>query len=169
MQRGQAVLVDTNIILEAVRTGCWNALTTHFSVQTVEKCCEEARTGEAHRPGYVEVSEKMLREKLTVHRVSAAELAALSLRDAEAFRLDAGERHLWAHAVGRTDAWIACCCDQAAINVAVQLDWGDQLVSLEELAGAAGARQAAKQLKAQFASERLSAWRTAALLRRGLK
>ncbi len=169
MQRGLAVLVDTNIIIEAVRTGCWNALSTYFSVQTVEKCCEEARTGEARRPGYVEVSEKILREKLTVHRVSDTELAALSVRDAETFRLDAGERHLWAHAAGRTDAWIACCCDQAAINIAVRLDWGDRLVSLEELVGAAGARQAARQLKAQFASERLSAWRTAALLRRGIR
>ena len=169
MQRGQAVLVDTNIIIEAVRTGCWNALTTHFSVQTVEKCCEEARTGEGRRPGYVEVSEKMLREKLTAHRVTEAELAVLSLRDAEAFRLDAGERHLWAHATGRADAWIACCCDQAAINVAVRLDWGERIVSLEELAGAAGARQAVRQLKAQFTAERLSVWRTAALLRRGVK
>lgn len=169
MQRGQAVLVDTNIIIETVRTGCWNALATHFSVHTVEKCCEEARTGDARRPGYVEVSEKVLREKLTVHPVSDAELVALSLRDTEAFRLDAGERHLWAHAAGRTDAWLACCCDQAAINVAVRLGWGDQIISLEELASAAGARQAVKQLKAQFASDRLSAWRTAALLRRGVK
>ena len=55
MQRGQVVLVDTNIIIESVRTGCWNALTTHFKVETVEKCCEEARTGEAHRPGYVKL------------------------------------------------------------------------------------------------------------------
>lgn len=169
MERGQAVLVDTNIIIEAVRTGCWNALIAHFSVQSVEKCCEEARTGEAHRAGYVAVSEKILREGLEVHRVSETELVALSLRDAEAFRLDAGERHLWAHALGRTDDWIACCCDQAAINTAVRLNWGDRMVSLEELAGAAGAKHAVKQLKPQFESGRLSAWRTAALLRRGVK
>lgn len=169
MQRGQAVLVDTNIIIEAVRTGCWSALITHFRVQTVEKCCEEARTGEAHRADYVAVSENILREGLHVHRVSEAELAALSLRDAEAFRLDVGERHLWAHALGRADAWIACCCDQAAINIAVRLDWGDRIVSLEEVAGAAGAKHAQKQLKPQFNAARLSAWRTAALLRRGIK
>jgi len=169
MQRGQAVLVDTNIIIEAVRTGCWSALTAHFIVQTVEKCCEEARTGDAHRRGYVQVNESDLREGLEVHRVSEVDLAVLSLRDAEAFRLDAGERHLWAHALGRTDAWVACCCDQAAINIAVRLDWGDRLVSLEELAGAAGARHAVKQLKPQFEMARLSAWRTAALLRRGVK
>jgi len=39
------VFVDTNIILEAVRTGCWMALTTTFSIETVEKCIEEALTG----------------------------------------------------------------------------------------------------------------------------
>src|SRR5687768_15427494 len=99
MQRGQPVLVDTNIIIEAVRIGCWSALTAHFSMQTVEKCCEEARTGEAHRRNYVEVSEKVLREALNVHQVSKLELAELDLRDPEAFRLDAGERHLWAHAL----------------------------------------------------------------------
>ena len=169
MQRGQAVLVDTNIMIEAVRTSCWTALTAHFSLQTVEKCCEEARTGEAHRPGYVEVSEKILREGLEVHRVSKAELAELDLHDPEAFRLDAGERHLWAHAFGRNDTWIASCCDQAAVNAAVRLRWEDRLVSLEELVTAAGARHAVRQLKQQFGSARLSAWRTVALFKRGLK
>ena len=169
MQRRQAILVDTNIIIEAVRTGCWTAIIAHFSVQTVEKCCEEARTGEAHRAGYVEVSEKALRNGLEAHRVSEVELATLSLRDTESFRLDAGERHLWAHAVGRTDAWIGCCCDQAAINAAVRLGWGDRLVSLEQLANAAGAKHALKQLKPQFGAGRLSAWRTAALLKQGVK
>jgi len=169
MQRGQAVLVDTNIVIEAVRTGCWTALSGHFSLQTVEKCCEEARTGDAHRRGYVEVSEKVLREGLVVHRVSISELAELDLRDPDAFRLDAGERHLWAHALGRSDSWVATCCDQAAVNAAVRLGWEDRLTSLEEIATVVGARHALRQLKQQFGSARLSAWRTTALLRRGLK
>lgn len=169
MQRGQVVLVDTNIIIEAVRTKCWTALTVHFSVETVDKCCEEARTGELHRPGYVDVDEKALRERLTVHRVSDAELAALGLRDPESFRLDAGERHLWAHGLVRNDAWIASCCDNAAINAAIRLGWGDRLKSLEELAIAAGARTASRNLKEQFGSARLSTWRTTALLKRGFK
>jgi hypothetical protein len=169
MQRGQVVLVDTNIIIEAVRTGCWNALTVHFDVHTVEKCCEEARTGEAHRPGYVQVDEKALRTRLTVHPVSASEMAALRVRDAEAFRLDPGERDLWAHALGRNDAWVASCCDLAAVGAAVRLGWADRLRSLEEIVQAAGARAALKNLKGQFASARLTQWRTAALLRWGLK
>lgn len=30
MQKGQVVLVDTNIIIEAIRTDCWAALTGYF-------------------------------------------------------------------------------------------------------------------------------------------
>lgn len=169
MQRGQVVLVDTNIIIEAVRTGCWNAITSHFNIETVEKCCEEARTGEAHRRGYVKVDESALRTRLTAHKVSGVMLFELGQRDPDADRLDAGERHLWAHALGRSDEWLAACSDRAAVNAAVRLGWEDRLVSLEELVSAAGARSALKRLKEQFSSARLSAWKTAALIARGLK
>jgi len=169
VQRGQVVLVDTNIIIESVRTGCWNALTTHFKVETVEKCCEEARTGEAHRPGYVKVDEPALRTRLTAHKVSGVMLFELGQSYRDADRLDAGERHLWAHALGRNDEWFAACSDRAAVNAAVGLGWEDRLVSLEELVTAAGARSALKSLKRQFSSARLSEWRTAALIARGLR
>lgn len=169
MERGQVVLVDTNIIIESVRTGCWNAIVTHFSVETVEKCCEEARTGQAHRRGYVEVNEPALRTRLTVHKVSGVMLFELMERYPDADRLDAGERHLWAHALERNDEWVAACSDRAAVNAAVRLGWEDRLVSLEELVTAAGARSASKTLKGQFRAARLSEWRTAALLARGLK
>lgn len=169
MQRGQVVLVDTNIIIEAVRTGSWNAITSHFSIQTVEKCCEEARTGEAHRPGYVVVGESALRTRLKVHKVSGVMLFELGQRYPDADRLDAGERHLWAHALERNDEWLAACSDRAAVNAAVRLRWEDRLISLEELVSAAGARSALKRLKEQFSSARLSAWKTAALIARGLK
>jgi hypothetical protein len=165
---GQVILVDTNIIIEAVRVGCWSTLTAHFRIETVAKCCEEARTGDLHRPGYVQVNEKDLQMRLTVHRVSDTELANLALHDANSFRLDEGERHLWAHALGRNDEWFACCCDRAAVNTAVRLGWQDNLVALEELANHAGAKAARKHLKSQFRSVRLSEWRTAALLERGL-
>ena len=169
MQRGQVVLVDTNIIIEAVRTGCWNALIVHFNVETVEKCCEEARTGQAHRPGYVVVGESALRTRLKVHRVAETMLIELGQRYSDADRLDAGERHLWAHALDRNDEWLAVCGDRAAVNAAVRLGWEDRLVSLEGLVNAAGARSALKHLKDQFSSARLSEWRTAALIARGLK
>jgi hypothetical protein len=51
MERGRIVLVDTNIIIEAVRSHCWNALATHYAQETVEKCLEEARTGDPMSSG----------------------------------------------------------------------------------------------------------------------
>lgn len=168
MEPGRIVLVDTNIIIEAVRTRCWSAVRAHFSVATVDRCCEEARTGQRHRPGYVPIEEADLRERLASHAVGKEELVALVLADAEAFRLDIGERELWAHALGRGDAWLASCCDRAAVNAAVRLGWEDRLVSLEELAETAGSKRAAQAMKDQFSRRRLAEWRTAALLKRGL-
>jgi hypothetical protein len=169
MQRGRAVLVDTNIIIEAVRAGCWTAIKVHFSVHTVEKCREEARTGDIYRSDYVRVDEAELRDRIEVHAVSDAELAALGVKDPESMHLDLGERHLWAHALGRRDDWIAACCDQGALNAAVRLGWRDRLVSLEALAAAAGAKRAVRQLKPQYSAVRLSKWLTDAILRWGLK
>ncbi len=169
MQSGQSVLVDTNIIIEAVRVKCWSAITGHFKIETVEKCCEEARTGDLRRPGYVPVSEKELQTRLSVNRVSRAELADLALQDPESFRLDDGERHLWAHGLGRNDDWCACCCDHAAVNAAIRLGWQDRLVSLEELVVAACGKRAAGALKNQFRTVLLSSWRTEAILQQRLK
>lgn len=158
MQRGQTVLVDTNIIIEAVRTGCWNALGTHFRLETVEKCCEEARGGVLHRPGYVKIDENALRGKLRAHPVPEIELIQLTLKYPEAAGLDDGERHLWAHALTRSDAWIATTADKAAFFAACHLGWRDRMVSLEMLIESAGARHALKQIKPQFSKARLDQW-----------
>ncbi len=40
-EKGQIVLVDTNVILEAHRVSCWNTLASHFRLATVE----ETQTG----------------------------------------------------------------------------------------------------------------------------
>jgi len=165
----QPLLVDTNIIIECVRVGCWGALKAHFGLETVEKCCEEARTGDLRRRGYVVIEEGALRERLKIQKVAPHEIAALVARDPDSRRLDAGELQLWAHALTRRDAWIASCCDNAAVHAAVRLGWEDRLKSLEELARAAGANPAVGKLEDQFGTKRLSAWRTAALLKRGLK
>jgi hypothetical protein len=163
VKQRQIVLVDTNVIIEAVRTRCWQALKGYFDIHTVEKCCEEARTGEAHRPGYVTVKERDLAERLRVHPVTDAHLIALSLQYGNIDRLDHGERHLWAHAYGRTDNWTAICADRAAVNAAFELGWKDRLVSLEETANCSGVRPL---IKKHFSSQWLSGCRTEFLLRR---
>jgi len=48
---GKRVFVDTNVIIEAHRVGCWNALCGSFSIETVEKCLQEATSGHSDKPG----------------------------------------------------------------------------------------------------------------------
>ena len=43
--RGTAVLVDTNVMIEAHRTRAWPALAGGYSVETVEDCVTETQTG----------------------------------------------------------------------------------------------------------------------------
>lgn len=166
MQRGQVVLVDTNIIIEAVRTHCWNALSTHFTLETVEKCLEESLTGDLRRKDYVQIDPAQLTMGLsTVHKLTTSEAAALLLMLPNADALDAGERHLWAHALGRSDAWLASCADRSALKAAFVLGWKDRFVSLEALAREAGARPDIKQ---HFREHWLLEERTAFLLDKGL-
>jgi hypothetical protein len=161
MDQGQIVLVDTNIIIEAFRARCWNALTAYYQVETVEKCCEEALTGDRRRPGYVEVNAKLLKEKLVIHRIEPVELATLALARPDVDALDAGERHLFAHAYQRADVWIAACADRAAVRIGLALGWKDRIFSLEALCKPTGAKPG---LKGHFTEDWLSGVRTEFML-----
>jgi hypothetical protein len=138
MEPKRVVLLDTNIIIEAVRTGCWNGLMGQYWIVTVEECAVEARSGKGRTPGYVEVTEKDLDDRLQIGRVSDADRAHLILTCPDANALDAGERDLFAHGLKIEEHFQVACADQAAVRVAMQLDWGDQLVSLEALTESAG-------------------------------
>lgn len=162
MKRGQVLLVDTNIIIEAFRTRCWKALCGHFSVETVESCYAEALTGDPLRPGYVSVDAQELRSGLKArHAVSDIERIQLSLQTPLAGALDAGERDLLAHGLARSDTWIVSCADRAGVRAALALGWEARIVSLEKLAQAAGTRP---KLKGHFGEAWLSEVRTAHLL-----
>ncbi len=166
MQRGQVVLVDTNVIIEAVRTRCWTAITAHFSIQTVALCCEEALAGDPLRPGYVSVDPAQLDKGLRArHHVSDGQRLALAIRLTNPDILDPGERDLLAHAVGRADAWLASCADRAAVNAALELGFEERFVSLHAMARVAGAKPA---LKYHFTDAWLSEVRTTYKLERGL-
>ena len=157
------ILLDTNIIIEAVRTGCWNGLRGHHELVTVEKCREEARSGAARKPGYVVVEDHHLNTGIQIVSVTDTDRAHLFVECSEAMGLDQGEKDLWAHAYSRADDWSAACADQAAVRVAMQLGWGDRLISLEELVRSAGARTK-KELKTHYTTRVLSNWRTRFML-----
>lgn len=167
--RAATILVDTNVIIEAVRTRVWNALLGALTVETTRECWEETQRGSPHDPGYVVVAAADIAGLAAVHAVTDLERATLALTCADAAALDSGERDLLAHALARHasgDAvWLLSSPDRACVRAAVALNLGDHTVSLEELAQAAGARPAMR-LKEHFTGRWLSAERTKALLGR---
>ena len=78
------ILLDTNIIIEAVRTGCWNGLRGCYGFVTVKKCVEEARSGFARSPGYVKVEDHHLSTRVEIVDVSDRERALLVVACADA-------------------------------------------------------------------------------------
>lgn len=161
------VLVDTNVIIEAVRTATWNALTGALLVETVRECRDEAERGDPMSPGYVVVSAVDLSRLHRVHNVTQRELAEYLLADEGASGMDAGEQQLFAHAFQRArrgdKVWVLCSADKAVIRAAVRVKIHDRLRSLQEMGDAAGARPASPY-KRHFETLFLSKYRTEYLL-----
>jgi hypothetical protein len=152
------LLVDTMIVIEAVRTGCWNAITGQRQVVTVEECAEELRRGDPGTREYVRVTNQDI-ARITIAPLAAEDAPALRLAYPAADGLDAGERDLLAHAMTRTDEFQVCSCDKAALVAAHALAWLDRVVSLEAVATSVGARPNPR-LKVQFTEARMVQWRT---------
>ena len=127
------MLVDTNAIIEAYRTRSWRALSGGWRVETVDACMAETQTGFQLRLKEETIDLAGLRSSLAaVHSVSVRERAELALRKGN-IALDEGEEALWAHALGRNDAWMLCGPDKASLRCGVRLGHRERLVSLEEL------------------------------------
>jgi hypothetical protein len=62
--------MDTNVIIEAHRTKCWGAVVNVFKVETVEKCCEEAATGDKRRADYVVINVEAMKKSVLIHPVT---------------------------------------------------------------------------------------------------
>lgn len=140
------VFVDTNVIIESFQAGCWTAVRGHFAVETVEKCIEEAMTGDRSSPRYVPVDSNVLSAGLAGrHSVAKIEIARLALDFPQSQGLDEGEMHLLAclHRLGPSSdvAVMLSTADKAAVVVAGLLGRIDSLVSLESLAQQSGVRR----------------------------
>jgi hypothetical protein len=161
----EPVFVDTNVVIEAVRTGCWAAVSGGLNIQTVVACRREARSGDRSRDGYVAVSESHLKRIAAVRRVTEAHRAALIVSCPDAEGLDLGERDLLAylHATDPPAGWRLCSPDLACMRVAVRLGWGDHLCSLERLVEEVGGRTSLSLLR-QYSKRWLSERRTNLLL-----
>lgn len=138
---GRPVLVDTMVIIETHRTGCWRALASRYAIETVETCFAETQTGAQRRRPEQRIDPAHLRASLAaVHPVTDAERAKLYVRDYAASNLDAGERDLWAHAAARNDVWVLSGPDTASLRFGVRLGLRDRLIALETLLSDIGHR-----------------------------
>lgn len=162
MGRPAIVLVDTMIVIEAVRTGCWNAITGQRAVVTVEECAAELRRGDPSMRGYVTVTQQDV-ARITVEPLPAAAAAQLRLAYPAVDGLDPGERDLVALATTLKGEFGLCSCDKAAIVAAHALGLLDRVISLEALADSVGARPNPR-VRAQFTDARMGQWRTSLLL-----
>lgn len=165
MNATSIVLVDTNVIIEAVRTGCWAAITGGLHVETVVACREEAlaRPPDAGS-AYVPVGMSDLERMGNIHPVSDIARATFRLAYAEAHGLDRGEHDLLAHMyVSDPGDVLLCSPDKAAVRAAVLLGLGDHLRSLDDLLQAVGGRSR-KPLRGQFTTAWLTSFRTKVLL-----
>ncbi|MCY4563721.1 MAG: hypothetical protein OXE40_04485 [Gammaproteobacteria bacterium] len=75
-----SVLVDTNTVIEAHRTGSWRALTGGYRVETVEDCVTETQTGYQRRRPEQRIDLVELRQRLAaVHSVEDLQRARLAI------------------------------------------------------------------------------------------
>lgn len=166
----RVTLVDTNVILEAVRIEVWKAITGGAEVHTVEECVAESRRGDRYSDSYVSVEEVDLDRLIGVHTVEERDRATLGLKLGD-IALDDGERDLYAHCLSRGESpeWILASPDRAAIRAAVRLGWTERLVSLEEVARQVGCPSSKLgRLRPHFRSTWLQSVRTDALLEEGV-
>jgi len=153
------VFVDTNVILEAVRTNCWKPLCSRYAVETVDKCVEEARTGDPYDTSRIQVPDTLLVPALlTSHAVERAQIAALVLTYPVCTGLDAGEQHLLAHLHTRERLQgvqvLLSTADRAAVTSASAIGWIDSLVALEAMAQQSGVgRKQIDQLKRHYRNQ----------------
>jgi hypothetical protein len=141
--RSRIILVDTNVIIEAHRTNVWPSLTKALRLETVGICVMETQTGAQNRRPEQRIDEAALRASLrNVHEVSERDRAIAATRDTQIGWLDAGERELWAHAIGREDVWLLCGPDAASLRVGIRLGFRERLTALEALCTEVGCRPA---------------------------
>lgn len=146
--------VDTNVVIECHRTGCWEALARNYRLATVDKVIEEFATG-MHETMDIEEVRKLVQ----THHVSDGELIHLRLDLRGRVFLDPGEEHLLAHVAFQSGPWRICSPDGALIRATWLLGHLDRNVSLEFLLNSVG-HTPAYPLRRQYTEKWLSGKRT---------
>jgi predicted nucleic acid-binding protein len=89
--------VDTNVVIEAVDTGCWAALLNQFDIRTVAEVRRETQAGQRRIKSYVVVDKALFDAKVKVAHVTKMQVADAQLRTRLMTQIDPGERDLLAY------------------------------------------------------------------------
>jgi hypothetical protein len=148
------VFVDTNVIIEAHRTGCWQAPAASYDIHTVEAVREESLRRPKGDIDYIPIDEAVFDGNVTVHAVSDTERARAIIEYPELAHLDEGEKDMLAclYSAG-ISVMLLTTGDTAAIRMACQLGFADQLCALETLARKGSIQT---DLKSWYTSKHLS-------------
>ena len=156
------VFVDTNVIIEAFRVGCWKGLCKNCSVETVEKVVQEALAGDPTARNYVVVDKDELLNTLSaVHPVDDLMRARFSLAIERPEALDAGEADLLAFLYSQGPGFDSCLilstADMAAISAAGEINLLDNMEALQVLAKQFGiSNEQVANIRRQFSKEWLA-------------
>jgi hypothetical protein len=142
-KQSQIVLVDTNVLIEAHRTGCLASLANYFSLHTVETVVTETQTGHQNRSPEETIDLVKLKSQLKhIEVITQAQRAAFYLAY-PTVALDPGELDLIIYAGSfskNTEVWFLNSPDMAAVRHAYTRNWLDRLVSLEAMTSHISAR-----------------------------
>lgn len=136
MKKGDVVLIDTNVIIEASSVGTWNALSKFFELHTVEKVIKEAFAGR-REDSSIKLSEDDLRQSFSVvYDVEELERLTWAMKHPKAAgqNIHAGERDLLVYLEQSDKAcWLLSSPDIGAMKAAHKMGFLDSIVSLEKL------------------------------------
>ncbi|MBI2927010.1 MAG: hypothetical protein HYY24_15050 [Verrucomicrobia bacterium] len=165
--RHARVLIDTNAIQAAHRSGCWNVLHKSYKLETAAFCLEEVIRPNRKGKKLVDRSLDELNKEVVAHEVTDAHRAVLLHALQGRVDLDDGERDLLAVALSfKTEVWWLCGPDKATLRALHLLGIIDRMCSLQGLAASAGMRLV--ELEEQYTEKWLSSKRTLLLLGREL-
>lgn len=140
LQNGQIVLIDTNVVIEAHRTGCLGQLADRFCLHTVEAVVTETQAGAQRRRPEQNIDEGTLRGYLKVVQPITNEQRFSFAEKYGPTALDAGERDLLIYADGIAGAWLLNSPDVAVLRFANDRGWLDRVISLDAMASHVNAR-----------------------------
>lgn len=139
--KGDIVLIDTNVIIEGHRVHCWNQLSQYFKLHTVEKVIEETQTGYQNRRPEQTIDQALLRKSFFhIEAISELQIIEFDMSNVEQV-LDDGEKQLVIYAnMMQENVWFLNSPDLATVRYACQKGWGDRLISLEAMTKHLGCR-----------------------------